>query len=392
MFDTPSIGTCTKHGIAPVRGSRTGQAKINQDRGVVCWPYNGSTGQALFAIFDGHGKQGEKVSEFCMTTIPKLLESQPSLASADAVPAALHTTIVECDRQLMEGDLQGVARTAGTTSTVCYLRGNEIWVACSGDSRAVLCSLPGDHIAATDMSKDFKPELPEERARIEALGGEVTVSGPRGLPPSRVWGPNGTAGLAMSRSVGDHNLRQYGVICDPEIKKFDLKPATGKEDGDLFLIVASDGVWEFIDSTEACEVIATETDATKACQKLVNLAQTRWFEEEGSYRDDITCIVAMLPFLEEDGGDAAGDNAAEADAMRALNMGKAGTCSLAAGKDKADPRAASSPAVSAGVKPVVLANSEEKGTHEDFVKRRLSMTSLDIDPENDEEEEEEEDA
>ena len=184
VFDTPSIGTCTKHGTAPVRGSRTGQAKINQDRGVVCWPYNGSTGQALFAIFDGHGKQGEKVSEFCMTTIPKLLESQPSLASADAVPAALHTTIVECDRQLMEGDLQGVARTAGTTSTVCYLRGNEIWVACSGDSRAVLCSLPGDHIAATDMSKDFKPELPEERARIEALGGEVTVSGPRGLPPA----------------------------------------------------------------------------------------------------------------------------------------------------------------------------------------------------------------
>ena len=117
-------------------------------------------------------------------SISKLLESQPSLASADAVPAALHTTIVECDRQLMEGDLQGVARTAGTTSTVCYLRGNEIWVACSGDSRAVLCSLPGDHIAATDMSKDFKPELPEERARIEALGGEVTVSGPRGLPPA----------------------------------------------------------------------------------------------------------------------------------------------------------------------------------------------------------------
>lgn len=39
-------------------------------------------------------------------------------------------------------------------------------------------------------------------------------------------------------------------------------------------------------------------NATDACAQLVALAEQRWREEEGSYRDDITCIVAFLPFLD----------------------------------------------------------------------------------------------
>ena len=39
-----------------------------------------------------------------------------------------------------------------------------------------------------------------------------------------------------------------GVIPDPEIQKFTLTPAVGDGDGDLIVIVASDGVWEFIET------------------------------------------------------------------------------------------------------------------------------------------------
>jgi len=41
-FDQTRIGTYTRHGIAPKPGARGGKAKMNQDRGVVCWPYNGA--------------------------------------------------------------------------------------------------------------------------------------------------------------------------------------------------------------------------------------------------------------------------------------------------------------------------------------------------------------
>ena len=41
---------------------------------------------------------------------------------------------------------------------------------------------------------------------------------------------------------GDHAVKAVGVIPEPEVKIFDL------QEGDQFMIMASDGVWEFISS------------------------------------------------------------------------------------------------------------------------------------------------
>ena len=72
-LDRSIIGTHTKHGMMPaLRGG--GAAKINQDRGVICFPFHGSFDEALFCVFDGHGPKGEQASEFCMKTMPELLE------------------------------------------------------------------------------------------------------------------------------------------------------------------------------------------------------------------------------------------------------------------------------------------------------------------------------
>jgi hypothetical protein len=81
-FDRARIGTHTRHGLMPgPRGFSA--AKINQDRGVVCWPFNGSYNQALLCIFDGHGSKGERASEFCMKTVPELLELEGPKLRAD---------------------------------------------------------------------------------------------------------------------------------------------------------------------------------------------------------------------------------------------------------------------------------------------------------------------
>ena len=45
-------------------------------------------------------------------------------------------------------------------------------------------------------------------------------------------------------------------------------PAEGG-DGDIFVIVASDGVWEFIESEEACRIVDKYKNATEACSALV---------------------------------------------------------------------------------------------------------------------------
>lgn len=46
----------------------------------------------------------------------------------------------------------------------------------------------------------------------------------------------------MCGDAGDHAVKAVGVIPEPEVKVFDL------EESDQFMIIASDGVWEFITS------------------------------------------------------------------------------------------------------------------------------------------------
>lgn len=48
----------------------------------------------------------------------------------------------------------------------------------------------------------------------------------------------------MSRSFGDEVAASVGVIAEPEIMEYNLKAE------DKFIILASDGVWEFISSEE----------------------------------------------------------------------------------------------------------------------------------------------
>ena len=113
---------------------------------------------------------------------------------------------------------------------------------------------------AKDLSVDCKPDLPEEKERIVRAGGVVS---PASMGrPSRVWA-NGRIGLAMSRSLGDGECKRFGVIAEPRIEEFEVKPAKGEgeTEGDHFLVVASDGVWEFIESQEAVEIVAEYNQA-----------------------------------------------------------------------------------------------------------------------------------
>ena len=98
-FDPKKIGVLTRHGIAPARtGGGGSKAKINQDRGLVCWPFNGSHNQALLCVFDGHGVQGERISEWCATEIGVRLENDRELLASDPKKSLIKT--VGCARPL----------------------------------------------------------------------------------------------------------------------------------------------------------------------------------------------------------------------------------------------------------------------------------------------------
>ena len=349
QFDADRIGTFTLHGVMPGPKGTTSKAKINQDRGVVCWPFCGSYNMALLAVFDGHGSRGEKASEFCMKRLPEVLEEEYD-ALLDDPAACLKRAFVAIDEELrLESDHKAHMFGSGTTATVAFMRGTAMWVAWVGDSRAIKASRvtaagpaaaaaapsasstarasrasrlskegskdeaakPAEPsppaVLAADLSRDHKPDDPSERARIEAAGGTIRKGGSsgEGAGSLRVWN-KGAVGLAMSRSIGDGTVKEVGVVAEPEVARFELAPLAA-EGGDLFVLLASDGVWEFISSQEAADVVIQHPkDATHGCEQLVLLAADRWKAAEEHHRDDITAILAFLPFLEEDEADAGG--------------------------------------------------------------------------------------
>jgi serine/threonine protein phosphatase PrpC len=55
----------------------------------------------------------------------------------------------------------------------------------------------------------------------------------------------------------------------------------------------SDGIWEFITSQEAIDMVVESKNINEACERLVDEATRRWRQEEDVI-DDITCIVIEL--------------------------------------------------------------------------------------------------
>jgi serine/threonine protein phosphatase PrpC len=145
---------------------------------------------------------------------------------------------------------------------------------------------------AKNLSRDHKPDDEEEAARITEWGGFIYHPPEPGLSSRVYLDPEHTViGLAMARSIGDFAVKEVGVISTPEVKTFQLTPQ------DKFMILASDGVWEFITSQEAVDIVASnlENGCHAACEELIQVAATRWAEEEGDYRDDITASVVKFP-------------------------------------------------------------------------------------------------
>jgi protein phosphatase 2C family protein 2/3 len=95
--------------------------------------------------------------------------------------------------------------------------------------------------------------------------------------------------------IGDHAVKSVGVIPEPEVKIFELEGA------DQFMIMASDGVWEFISSQEAVDIVSTSLangcGIPEACQELIETAAARWQEEEGDYRDDVSSLRFLFIYF-----------------------------------------------------------------------------------------------
>eukprot|EP00904_Undaria_pinnatifida_P013855 jgi/Undpi1/95/HiC_scaffold_1.g00095.m1 len=295
-FPDAKVGTYSCHGVEPSYSEDDGvTAKINQDRGCVVYPFKNDPKHALFSVFDGHGEHGDIVSHFVMHDLQSRLAAHPLIAEDPGT--ALKESYLAVDSSLSKLKPQE-ATFSGTTAVSVLMREDQLWIANAGDSRAVIAQEEGGALKSLDLSVDQNPNSPAEQARIEAAGGFVSPPPEPGLS-SRVWLDKAMTqiGLAMARSIGDHAVKSIGVVAEPEITKHTISA------GDKFIVLASDGVWEFISSQEAVDIVnnslAEGTMKVCATQDLIEAAATKWREVEGDYRDDITAVVVRLPCFPE---------------------------------------------------------------------------------------------
>jgi len=106
--------------------------------------------------------------------------------------------------------------------------------------------------------------------------------------PPRVWAEGKDyPGCAFTRSLGDYLAEDIGVTAEPEML------STRLTSDDRVLIIATDGIFEFVSNTEAMKICTRSENPLAACQSLVEAAYDQWLIHENR-TDDITVIVCFL--------------------------------------------------------------------------------------------------
>eukprot|EP00586_Coscinodiscus_wailesii_P010405 CAMPEP_0172500218 /NCGR_PEP_ID=MMETSP1066-20121228/135851_1 /TAXON_ID=671091 /ORGANISM="Coscinodiscus wailesii, Strain CCMP2513" /LENGTH=703 /DNA_ID=CAMNT_0013274341 /DNA_START=306 /DNA_END=2417 /DNA_ORIENTATION=- len=313
--------------------------KANQDAFSVTHRFASVQNDAFLAVYDGHGKHGDKCAQFCKHRLPEMVAKQiaQNKIKNDNSETSLHQACkhahINCNLTLHKNSLID-DQLSGTTSISAYFHGpgNSITVCNVGDSRAIM----GSHRKSNDgggggddpagpsplrahpLSRDQTPYRKDERQRVKKTGARVlSLDQIEGLEPEteadwnneteidlgeeidewgdppRVWSPHGEyPGTAFTRSLGDSIAEELGVYAEPEIMTRELT------EDDKIIVLASDGVFEFLTNQSVIDICAKFQDPLEACRAVVAEAYELWLQYE-LRTDDITIICIFVDGLVE---------------------------------------------------------------------------------------------
>ena len=277
-----------------------GFTKVNQDSFLVLQNQYNFKDFNIFSVMDGHGVNGHLVSRFVtkyFTSFFKNNKKMNSNSNEDEVYYRLKKNdgdIIKRAFRHAERDIEKNsdidANFSGTTCVMVLQVGEKLLCANVGDSRAIMVK---ENNKIIPLSIDQKPDDPEESKRIIENGGEISQFEEDGEKsgPFRVWKKGEVyPGIAMSRSIGDFIATTLGVIPVPKFIDEKIDKDT------KFIVVASDGVWEFLDNQKVADIVMPfykKNDPDGACKALIK-ESTDWWNKEDIVVDDITVIVVFF--------------------------------------------------------------------------------------------------
>jgi serine/threonine protein phosphatase PrpC len=278
-----------------------GFTKVNQDSYLVLQSEYNLKDFNIFCVMDGHGVNGHLVSRYLMKYINLFFKNNKKMNSSSNNEEAVYYRLKKSDchiiKKLFKHAERDIAKKStidanfsGTTCVIVFQVGEKLLCSNIGDSRAILVK-SGNIIIP--LSYDQKPNDPEESKRIIQCGGEISQYEEDGEKsgPYRVWKKGEVyPGIAMSRSIGDLIATTLGVIPEPKFIEEKL------DKDSKFIVVASDGVWEFLDNERVAEIVMPyykNDDPDGACKALIK-ESTEWWSKEDIVCDDITVVVVFF--------------------------------------------------------------------------------------------------
>lgn len=233
----------------------------------------------FFGVFDGHG--GKAVSKYLKNNLPPFFINRFNKLIYQNSEAASKYFIKVFDliQKKLKEEHPRVVQRCGSTACIGihYLDKSDentkqrLWILNVGDSRAVKCNKLN---IAEQLTQDHKPNSPEEKTRIEQLGGKIEFDGVD-------WR---IIDLSLSRAFGDIDCTPF-VTHLPQIYRYKIS------NSDKFIIFACDGLWDVMTNQDVIDFIN---------ELLLKNFKGNFAKELSEYAlkkgslDNITTIIYML--------------------------------------------------------------------------------------------------
>jgi len=289
-----------------------GKRNNQEDRFVVA-PSLQNGEYAFFGVFDGTVR--EFAADFVSKTILESLLAAPSFRTFDALTPEqkaaasttklLRDTLSECflltDERLLTWCRENENHYSSTTAVTAFVHipTRRLLVAHIGDSKVVLGRTEhkegeDPQMLGVSVTTDHKPNMPEERKRIEAAGGSLTYL--HGGKPFIRGGDFTQRKHAMqlnySRAFGGKDLKMYGLSAVPDISEFVL------DKRERVVVLGSDGLWDVVDPTSAVQLAEQAAAQQKCPSEELTLLALKNHVAKGS-ADNVTAICCFFEFSEQ---------------------------------------------------------------------------------------------
>lgn len=208
----------------------------------------------FFGVYDGHG--GREVSKFLKQNLSKYFTNKINTYDITN-PTNFKKYIEKVFDHLqskLELEFKNISYTIGSTALIIIMfkHNNDIYsyIANIGDCRSILCDAKNTPL---QLTKDHKPNQPDEKKRIQKLGGKIYFDG-------YDWR---IGDLSVSRSFGDIDSTPF-VTHKPDIFKYKIKK------NDKFIIIGCDGLWDVMTNKNVIDFILEKINKIKITEMSGN--------------------------------------------------------------------------------------------------------------------------